>query len=331
MAAAHLIQINAGRQRVIHAASDRFHAQEQGRTQMNALSNDELQNVIRQLDQAIYTHEQWSKTLFRTLICRQTPDSHDLRPDAHHHCLFGQWYYEHAPAGLREHAGFVAIEGEHARMHKLAANLLLAAANDGEIMSGQYDDFSNALDRLRLQLMTLKRELQDQMFNRDPLTGAYTRLGMLTRLRETQALTMRTGLPCALAMMDLDHFKVVNDTWGHAAGDAMLAGTAKALMAMLRPYDVLYRFGGEEFLVSLPNTSVEVARPVVDRLRECVAGTAIQFNSHSLSITASFGLAALAVGEPVERSIDRADAALYAAKAAGRNRVVIWEAGMERK
>jgi diguanylate cyclase len=296
---------------------------------MVAFSTEELQTVLLQLDQAIYNHEQWSKGLDRTLICKSHCDQRDVSPDAHRQCQFGQWYYTYASARLQQLPAFVAIEAEHERMHQLAARLLMAVAAGKAISPYEYDNFSQTLERLRLQLHTLKRELGEQLYNRDPLTGANTRIGLLTELREQHELVKRRVQPCGLVMMDLDHFKAVNDGHGHPAGDQVLVETAAFLMAHLRTYDKVFRYGGEEFLICLPSMGVAVSMGVVERLREDLAQKEFSLaDGTALQITASFGVAELDANLPVEATLDRADKALYAAKEAGRNCSRVWDPAM---
>ena len=292
---------------------------------MLPFTTDDLQSVLMQLEQAINNHEQWSKALDRTLICRGQYDPRDVSEDAHRQCQFGLWYYNYAPPTLHRLPAFMAIEAEHARMHELARHLLLSTGSGEPVSADDYDDFAHALERLRLQIHTLRRELGEQLYNRDPLTGANTRIGLLTELREQHELVKRKVQPCCLAMMDMDHFKAINDSHGHQAGDRVLAGTAHYVIEHLRPYDKLFRYGGEEFLICLPGMSVDAALAVVERLREGIAHCACTLpDGATLHATASFGLAELDARLPVEASMDRADKALYAAKAAGRNCSRLW-------
>jgi diguanylate cyclase len=280
--------------------------------------------ITHQLDQAIYNHEQWSKRLIRTLICHTLPDEHDVAVDAHRHCLFGQWYYNHAPATLLEQPGFVAVGVEHQRMHEQAAHLLQAAATRGAISPHDYDAFENVLDRLRLQVHTLRREFSEMMYNRDPLTGTSSRLGLLTSLREYQELAKRGIQNCSIAMMDMDHFKAINDQFGHLVGDKFLSASAAYLMKHLRPYDKVFRYGGEEFVICMPSLSQEEALIVVERLRQGIAENSIAHDWQEIRGTASFGVATLDPSVPVEDCLERADKALYAAKSAGRNCARAW-------
>jgi len=165
--------------------------------------------------------------------------------------------------------------------------------------------------------------------NIDPLSGAANRVGMLTKLREQHELVRRKAMACAIAMMDFDHFKGINDTHGHSAGDQVIAKTSQMILRNMRPYDALYRYGGEEFLIALPNTELAAARDILERLRGAIADMSfIDERGQEFHVTASFGLTMLDPDVPVERSIERADSALYAAKAAGRNRIVVWEPAM---
>lgn len=290
------------------------------------VEQSEVQAILAQLDQAIYNHGQWFDSITRTLVCRLPHDQRDVADDAHRQCRLGQWYYGAAPDKLRGHPGFIALEAEHRNMHRQAAKLLQTATSGSAISLLEFDNFANALERLRLQLHTLKRELEDALHNLDPLTGAGSRIGMLTQLREQQELVKRQVQACCIAMMDVDHFKAVNDTYGHVAGDRALAVATRYAMAHLRPYDRVFRYGGEEFLVCMQNTDTATAREVVERVRQGLAATPIDYDGKAtLRITVSFGLALLDPDVGVEQSIERADKAMYAAKAAGRNCTCIWD------
>ena len=128
-----------------------------------------------------------------------------------------------------------------------------------------YEAFAGSLANLRMQLQTLKRELEHVLGDLDPLTGAYNRISMLTWLREQQALVRRGILPCGVAMLDLDHFKSVNDHYGHPVGDQVLRHASAYLLEHLRPYDRLFRYGGEELLCT-PDTDLYTCHALVDRL-----------------------------------------------------------------
>ncbi|MBA3005606.1 MAG: diguanylate cyclase [Proteobacteria bacterium] len=293
------------------------------------IGKQELQATLQQLDQAIYNHEQWSKDLARSIICRLPYDNRDIADDAHHQCRFGQWYYGNRPQALRDHPAFVAIETEHRHMHQLGARLLLAAANEALGSPRDYDSFTNAADRLHLEVYSLKQELEELLNNRDALTGAENRTSMLTRLRELRELVKRGIQECSIVIMDLDHFKTVNDTYGHPAGDQVLVAWVSYIKQHLRPYDRVYRYGGEEFLLSFPSTNLQTVQDIIERIRKGLSAVAIGADeTKTIMVTASFGITMLEPSVSVEESINRADSALYAAKKAGRNRGCIWDPTM---
>jgi len=293
------------------------------------IGNKELQLTLQQLDQAIYTHERWTKDLTRTIICRLPYDNRDIADDAHRQCRFGQWYYDSPPQALLDHPAFVAIENEHLRLHQFAARLLLSATNEAIGSPNDYDSFINAADRLHLEIYSLKHELEELLNNRDALTGAESRTIMLTRLRELRELVKRSVQECGIAIMDLDHFKTVNDTYGHPAGDKVLMTWVSYIKQNLRPYDRIYRYGGEEFLMSFPGTNINSTSDIIERLRSGISAIDMDADAtKSIMVTASFGITMLDPVVSVEESINRVDIALYAAKRAGRNQSCIWDSTM---
>lgn len=148
----------------------------------------------------------------------------------------------------------------------------------------------------------------------DPLTDLVNRRGLARELDREMAVASRRGSPLGFALMDLDNFKGYNDAFGHAAGDRLLVRAARAWQAQIRAQDILARYGGEEFVILLPACGIGAASPleVVERVRAATPDEQ----------TASVGVAIWDGREPAHRLAERADAALYAAKAAGRDRVV---------
>jgi diguanylate cyclase (GGDEF)-like protein len=212
-------------------------------------------------------------------------------------------------------------------MHSSATQLLQRIADDLPVSAPALDQFNNALDRMRLELQSLRDELAVMALNRDPLTGAWSRATLLADLREQHALVRRVVQSCAIAMVDLDHFKAVNDTFGHAIGDEVLRLTARRQRDLVRPYDRLYRYGGEEFLLTMSHTGLDEAVRVAERLRAGIADLLVtaEPGGRTIHVTASIGVSELTAGSSVEDAIDRADQAMYKAKTAGRDRVEVAE------
>ncbi|MDJ0938954.1 MAG: DUF484 family protein [Woeseiaceae bacterium] len=168
----------------------------------------------------------------------------------------------------------------------------------------------------------------------DVLTGWHNRRYLLIRLREELARASRDGTSLVCLMLDIDHFKAVNDSWGHAAGDSVLRDIAQRIESQVRASDVAARYGGEEFIVLLPDTSIDDAERLAERIRRAVSGNPIGLpGGGETRVTASIGIASV---KPEARATDlktigealiaRADVALYKAKADGRDRVVTAEA-----
>jgi len=293
---------------------------------MHTISRLDIQEMLIHLDRAMDNHQRWYEAIVKVLVCRLSFDPSYAAEDAHRACEFGKWYYSKASLKLRERPGFVALEAEHERMHRMASRLLGEMVDGLPVRIDDYEAFAGSLANLRMQLQTLKRELEHVLGDLDPLTGAYNRISMLTWLREQQALVRRGILPCGVAMLDLDHFKSVNDQYGHPVGDQVLRHASAYLLEHLRPYDRLFRYGGEEFLLCTPDTDLYTCHALVDRLREGLAHSPIAHGNDVIPCRVSCGVTLLERDLPVEQAIERADQAMYAAKHAGRNRTHIWEA-----
>ena len=286
-----------------------------------------LRKSLEQLEQAVHDHAHWHENLIRSIVCRLPCDPNDLEQDAHRNCRFGKWYYEQAPVELWEQPAFAAIEAEHKRLHQIAAQMLREATTGVPVAREDYDDLVTGGERLHLELDSLRHSIAGSLRDRDALTGAHGRLEMLPTLREWRELARRNVQQCCIVFMDLDHLKEINDTHGHAVGDQVLAGVVQHVTEHLRPYDKVFRYGGDEFLISLPGADLQVGLKVISHIREQIAEATIVASPGGppIATTASFGLALLEPDISVEESIDRADKALLVAKAAGRNRVCSWD------
>jgi diguanylate cyclase (GGDEF)-like protein len=159
----------------------------------------------------------------------------------------------------------------------------------------------------------------------DSLTGIFNRRAILDRLAAELSRTKRQGGGLSVGMCDIDHFKNVNDTFGHQTGDEVLIAFTRRLQASLREYDCLGRYGGEEFLVIAAGSEGTSDESLYERLRAAVANGAMPTKAAVLSITVSIGVASGAAQSTVDNLLADADAALYQAKADGRNRVAYWQ------
>jgi len=158
---------------------------------------------------------------------------------------------------------------------------------------------------------------------RDPLTDTGNRIAMDQTLQREIELSRRHLHPLSVLMLDIDHFKQVNDTHGHSAGDDVLKAVAASIKNQLRNVDMVFRYGGEEFLILLSNTSREAAAMVGERLRFAVQKQEYLTDGHRIVLTVSLGCSTLLPGESSDSLLRRADSALYVAKREGRNRLTM--------
>jgi diguanylate cyclase (GGDEF)-like protein len=157
----------------------------------------------------------------------------------------------------------------------------------------------------------------------DPLTGLLNRRRLLESANKAIAKAHRFQTPLSVIMCDVDHFKLVNDQYGHEAGDVVLRRVSKILSDTARQYDIVCRWGGEEFLLVLPETGLENAGIIAERIRLTLATTPINIGTCELKVTITMGVAELGVSEELTDTVQRADETLYAGKFKGRNQVVL--------
>ncbi|HYM60081.1 MAG TPA: GGDEF domain-containing protein [Thermoanaerobaculia bacterium] len=185
-----------------------------------------------------------------------------------------------------------------------------------------------SLQRENLDLVVRNRVLSE-VSSRDALTGLYNRWYVMEKIDTEINRSLRHGSPMALLMLDLDHFKRINDTWGHAVGDQVLQAVGRVLRESCRVYDVPGRYGGEEFCIVLPETRLGNTVAVAERIRGRLADKPLSFGDATLIVTTSIGIAGMESTESSVISpaalIERADRALYIAKNRGRNRVETWD------
>jgi len=181
------------------------------------------------------------------------------------------------------------------------------------------------LQRLNRKLLNTNTELT-RMAMTDPLTGIFNRRHFINATINELQRFQRHNHPVGMMILDIDNFKKINDQYGHDIGDQVLVQTATTCQTLLRVNDVFGRIGGEEFTVLLPETSLEDAGDIAERLRTLLAETPLALDSGQLSYTASFGVTKLRLSDTnSEQALKRADLALYKAKQNGRNQVVIFD------
>lgn len=227
-----------------------------------------------------------------------------------------QWWYAHILFAI----GFFFLSyGVVRAFHTTGAFSTVFSVE--ELMSRLRTEKNNTEGALH-QLQAANAELA-WMASTDSLTGASNRRHFLDDVEIELARARRNGLPVSLLALDIDHFKAVNDQYGHQAGDALLKAFVDAITGTLRPHDVIGRVGGEEFMVLLPDTSHDAATVLAERIRSRVESMLVPFDGTTLEVTVSIGVAEFGVdGGSQDAVFKAADTRLYQAKHEGRNRVI---------
>jgi two-component system cell cycle response regulator len=211
------------------------------------------------------------------------------------------------------------------RYNELLSFLLRITALDKSLATETYHltkigMLQESLDSLQLEDEELRYKVAT-----DALTEVASHSQMFAVLHQAIKLAKRNNSSMCVCMVDLDHFKRINDSHGHLVGDAVLRDVAARMQAAVRVFDTIGRYGGEEFVIILENTSVETAREVIERVRRRVGDSPINVGGTSIDVTVSAGIAVLRPGDTAESIIERADSAMYSAKKAGRDRIIIEE------
>ncbi|MGX0891714.1 diguanylate cyclase (GGDEF)-like protein [Pseudomonas sp. ADAK2 TE3594] len=233
--------------------------------------------------------------------------------------------YEHQPSDLRLQFG---ARGHHSISYSLSHE----GEQLGELVFRRNQRFSeqeqgNLESLLSTLLFPMRNALlyraATQSALRDPLTDTGNRIAMDQTLEREIEMSRRHSQPLSLLMLDIDHFKQINDTYGHSAGDEVLKAVAASIKNQLRNVDMVFRFGGEEFLILLSNTSREAAAMIGERLRFAAQAQDYEAEGKMIELTVSIGCSTLLPGESAEGLLRRADSALYVAKREGRNRLAM--------
>lgn len=232
----------------------------------------------------------------------------------------------------RHEASDLRLEFGQRGHHSVSYSLSHEGEHLGELTFRRNQRLSDEeLDHLESLLATLLYPMRNALLYRaatrsalrDPLTGTGNRIAMDQTLRREIEMARRHLSPLSLLMLDIDHFKIINDTHGHAVGDHVLRTVAAAIKSQLRNVDMVFRFGGEEFLILLSNTNREAAAMVGERLRQAIQAQDHGMNDTQIELTVSLGCSTLLAAETADSLLRRADTALYVAKREGRNRLAM--------
>ena len=289
------------------------------------MTADAPPEILAELDQAIGDHLAWLMDWHRAFVCGAMPTARDLARDPHHLCRFGSWYVKNQHHGLVDQPAVHNLAKTHRDMHDRARKLMERAGAGFTVAAEDYGAFAVSVALFVGQARRLEKAFAAAASDLDPLTGLRNRHSMADDLQRERGRALRGGRPCCVALGDIDHFKKINDTHGHAVGDEVLAACAQRFLGHLRPHDTVYRYGGEEFLFCLPDSDTEQAMGILERVRRALADVPVETaDGQRIAVTASFGVAPMDEAADADEATRRADAALYQAKRTGRDRVCAW-------
>jgi len=281
---------------------------------------------ISDLERATMRQTEWFKRWHDEVICNH--DTSAFKVAVIEDVPLGAWYASDLSLPFHNNPCFLSLGQKLNDMLAQVCTFLVQASEGGPRSVDDYTAFMNTLMDLNVDVQCLQNDAWRGLTKMDPLTGVRNRHDMMADLDNERERARRAAQPCAIAMVDLDHFKSINDTHGHMVGDQVLRKISSLFAEQLRPYDMVYRYGGEEFLLCLPNTDVQTAQMVLNRLRETIAAKAMPYakDGTDFFVTASFGVADIDTVEHIVKTIERADAAMYDVKHSTRNAVKAWQA-----
>jgi len=286
---------------------------------------DDVLSLLRDLATGLINHSQWVKVLHRTLICDDKPEENDMLEDAHHLCKFGKWYYSLLDSALKDEPCFVETGALHKEVHNKARDLLKEKMSGKPISSEAYDDFTDVANAFRVAIQNLQFSLISKVCAVDHLTGVWNRHAMSSMINKEHERARRSGNGCVLAIMDFDDFKQINDRYGHIAGDRVLKTTMDFFVKRLRKYDIIFRYGGDEFLLLFPETNTEHAAQLLERLCLELRNMPIMIsNSKKITVSVSIGMSEMDGQSTYNETIKLADHALIEAKSDGRDCIRVW-------
>lgn len=282
---------------------------------------------IAELDAAVEAHMNWTRRILRCVVLRDSPGEDVLAPLAHTLCRFGGWFVANrAHFDALDSEATLKIETVHRTMHDAIRTICgdVLAGRPGQ--QGDLEAFEHSQSELLGLLARLKTLILSNAVRHDPLTGLPLRYGIESDFVLSQKDAQRNRSRLYIVMIDADHFKHVNDRFGHPVGDLALRHLADVLRGTLRSNEPLYRFGGEEFLLLMQCKSAYAAEQTARRIVGTVRATPMQVpDAEPLVLTVTLGVAEVGVEEELASAIKRADDALYAGKRAGRDRYVLSE------
>lgn len=282
---------------------------------------DELQQLSANFRIALLRHRAARLALFYRLqfskLSRQDESEDSIMSDIN----ISQSIGEDIPGSISNHPLYISM---NERVNALLNDIpeAFSAVEKGKLTHRIFVKLLSHMRKIDILVDRFYAGVHASLSDVDTLTGLLNRSAMERDLECAAERFKQTGKPLCIAMVDADHFKKVNDTYGHAFGDIVLQTIANRMEDSLRLREQVYRYGGEEFLVLLPDTDISLAVKVMDRLRQTVSSKAIKDHNNKTILTVSIGITELKKSDHLQEAKERADEALYKAKESGRNCVI---------
>jgi len=292
---------------------------------LSNLDEKSIATLYNELLHAASAHLRWLHKFNKSLLIDQDLLDDFLHEQGHQRCVFGHWLIN-SPKLLHTIKNLDEILYEHQSMHDYAYKVGHQKNLSEPVSATDYEAFTSHQTKLLRLIMILQESLKSSVLLFDPLTNTFNRQTMNALLENEIERSKRNNHISTIALLDIDYFKRVNDQFGHQAGDIALSTCASFIKEDLRPYDNIFRYGGEEFLLLFPDSTPKRVKRIIERIRTGIANLNISIgNSKTIQLTVSTGISSLDVNSTIEESISKADQALYRAKQTGRNKSVLFE------
>lgn len=277
---------------------------------------------IKEYNETLFYHLESHYRYFQNFL-KSILDEKEFKNTKHTECDFGKWLAEHGKTLIEDDESYREIKHFHKNFHNLISIC------SGYKKSGLYKEMFFVIKEIEATSLWLSNEigyvnakLLSLESSKDFLTGLFNRRALNQIFKKYQEISELINQPISIVVADIDYFKKINDTYGHLAGDAALKHFAEIIKRNLRKSDFVFRIGGEEFLILLPNTNLEEAAKIAENLRAILEKSPLVYEGREINLTASFGVAELKDNSQLNELIKEADEKLYIAKREGRNKVI---------
>lgn len=291
---------------------------------MRHVSSKETATFVDALDAAMEAHMDWTRRVLRCAVTRELPGEDVLRIDAHCACRFGRFLKEQRSVFDKlDPDGTMTMHEAHREMHDAIRRICECVLQGKTGCESDLTVFESTQRRLLKSLASMKTLALTLGAHKDHLTGLPTRFSIESDFRRYRRDAGRRGELLYLVMVDIDHFKSINDRYGHAAGDKALGAFARGLRSAFRENDLVYRFGGEEFMILMRCGARCELSGAMQRILGAIRRIRVRVDAATIPVRATAGIYAVRERDRLTTAIHMADLALYAGKRAGRDQCVV--------